>query len=452
MNTTGCTARELCLAVQDADQRQRQAEADKVMGLVALCDVYRATDATLDPSLPGAGQLVTVGADGTPVVSEFLAMEVGAMLGLSIASAGMLLCDALNLRYRHPILWQAVSELKVEVWKARRITSDVARAGLCLEAAQAIDEKITPFLDKLSYGQLLRKLGGMIVTADEVLAEQRAKKARQERFVRIHHDLDGVSTLVARMATSDALALDAALTQAASDAILTGRPETTDELRSVALGNLALAFLNEPNPTAATATTPAGRRVPRVAELVIHITAETLARGAGIATVDGIGPMLLDQVREIVGGCRVRVQEVIDLNDEPGVDSYDIPDRIRRHVTLRNPVEVFPFSSRAATGCDLDHTRPYRHGHLKPALQTRTSNLGPLSRKVHRAKTLGAWTLTQPQPGTFLWTSPMGLTYTVDRSGTTRGVKRTTTAATARVADIVVAVKARRQPLVRRRP
>ncbi|HBY24625.1 MAG TPA: hypothetical protein DEG88_15555, partial [Propionibacteriaceae bacterium] len=373
--------------------------------------------------------------------------------GISPDSAGALLTSILDLRHRHPILWQAVCDHTVEVWKARRIASDVARAGLTLEAALAIDEKITPYLDKLPVGPLLRKLGRMIVKADEVLAEQRARKARQERFARIRHDIDGVSTLVARMATSDAIALDAALTLAASDAILTGRPEGTDELRSEALGNLAMAFLNEPNPTAATATTPAGRRVPRVAGLVIHITAETLARGAGIATVDGVGPMLLEQVREIVGGCRVRVQEVIDLNNDPGVDSYDIPDRIRHHITLRNPVEVFPFSSRAATRCDLDHTRPYRHGPRKPAAktpsspQTRASNLGPLSRKVHRAKTLGAWKLTQPQPGTFLWTSPMGFAYTVDRHGTTRGHKRATPNACGKAA-----LPAKRKPIPRRRP
>ena len=453
MNTTGCTARELTLALADADRRERQAAADKAQLIAALCDVYRATDGSANPALPGAERLITVGADGTPVVSDFLVLEIGPLLGMSEASAGMLICDALNLRHRHPLLWQAVGELKVEVWKARRIANDVARAGLTLDAALAIDEKITPYLDKLPVGPLLRKLSRMIVKADEVLAEQRAKKARRERFVRIHHDIDGVSTVVARVATSDAIALDTALTLAASDAILTGRPEGVDELRSEALGNLALAYLNNAGPAVAPARgiltqgtdgpsqptshpgtgagRAAGRRVPRVADIVVHIDQETLRTGKGIARVEGVGPMLLDQVREVLGGCsKIRIQPVIDLNDDPGVDTYEIPDRIRRHVTLRNPVEVFPFSSRNSARCDLDHTSPYRHGQPKPATktpaspQTRSSNLGPLSRKVHRAKTLGAWTLTRPTPGEFLWTSPMGFTYTVDRTGSTRGHKQ----------------------------
>ena len=450
MNTTGCTARELTLALADADRRERQAAADKAQLIAALCDVYRAADGSAHPALPGAERLITVGADGTPVVSDFLVLEIGPLLGMSEASAGMLICDALNLRHRHPLLWQAVGELKVEVWKARRIANDVARAGLTLDAALAIDEKITPYLDKLPVGPLLRKLSRMIVKADEVLAEQRAKKARRERFVRIHHDIDGVSTVVARVATSDAIALDTALTLAASDAILTGRSEGVDELRSVAFGDLALAYLNNPGPAVAPASSTANRRIPRVAEIVVHITRETLTDGRGVARVEGVGPMLLDQVREVLGGCsKIKIQPVIDLNDDPGVDTYEIPDRIRRHVNLRNPVEGFPFSSRNSARCDLDHTSPYRHGQPKQAAQTRASNLGPLSRKVHRAKTLGAWTLTQPTPGTFLWTSPMGLTYTVDRHGTTRGHKQVAPklAATAKVPRPTP-----RKPIPRRRP
>jgi hypothetical protein len=43
-----------------------------------------------------------------------------------------------------------------------------------------------------------------------------------------------------------------------------------------------------------------------------------------------------------------------------------------------------------------------------PPGQTRPSNLGPLSRGEHRAKTHGAWTLDQPAPGLYLWTNRTG--------------------------------------------
>ena len=47
-------------------------------------------------------------------------------------------------------------------------------------------------------------------------------------------------------------------------------------------------------------------------------------------------------------------------------------------------------------------------------------NLGPLSRKAHRAKTHGRWKLEQPTPGTFHWTSPHGYQYQVTPTGTIR--------------------------------
>ena len=61
---------------------------------------------------------------------------------------------------------------------------------------------------------------------------------------------------------------------------------------------------------------------------------------------------------------RLRIEKryseiVIHNGTEPGVDSYEIPDRIRESVLLRDVCEVFPHSSRAARRLDLDHTIPY---------------------------------------------------------------------------------------------
>ncbi len=97
------------------------------------------------------------------------------------------------------------------------------------------------------------------------------------------------------------------------------------------------------------------------------------------------------------------------------VDAYEIPARIREQVALRDGFEVFPFSSRKQ---DLDHTTPpYRPGGTE---QSRQSNLGLLSRRVHRAKTHGRWRLEQPEPGVSTWTSPHGLRYEVSPLGSRR--------------------------------
>lgn len=49
--------------------------------------------------------------------------------------------------------------------------------------------------------------------------------------------------------------------------------------------------------------------------------------------------------------------------------------------------------------------------------QTCPDNLGPLSRRVHNAKTHAGWRVEQPRPGVFLWTSPLGYRYRVDPDG-----------------------------------
>ena len=68
---------------------------------------------------------------------------------------------------------------------------------------------------------------------------------------------------------------------------------------------------------------------------------------------------------------------------------------------------------------DLDHSRPY----LAPAKggppgQTAVDNLGPLSRRAHRAVTHGGWRRRQPAPGQYLYRSPHGFIHLVTNQGT----------------------------------
>lgn len=60
-----------------------------------------------------------------------------------------------------------------------------------------------------------------------------------------------------------------------------------------------------------------------------------------------------------------------------------------------------------ATGVDLDHTRDHSHGG-----RTVDDNLGPACRHDHVLKHQGGWSLAQPEPGVFVWTSKLGHRYT----------------------------------------
>ena len=86
---------------------------------------------------------------------------------------------------------------------------------------------------------------------------------------------------------------------------------------------------------------------------------------------------------------------------------------------------MFPWCTRPARGCDVDHVVEYDHdadaeGRPQPGPDRRPSNLGALCRFHHRLKTHTAWTYRMIAPGVFEWTSPHGHRYRRDRHGTTR--------------------------------
>ena len=119
----------------------------------------------------------------------------------------------------------------------------------------------------------------------------------------------------------------------------------------------------------------------------------------------------------LLGHSRIRVTPVVRPYADIATDSYEIPEPIRRQVLLRDTHDIFPFPARSPRKADLDHTDPYRPGGKR---QTRAANLGPLTRKPHRAKTHAGWQLEQPTPGIFWWTTPSGDQYRVGPNGTIR--------------------------------
>lgn len=111
----------------------------------------------------------------------------------------------------------------------------------------------------------------------------------------------------------------------------------------------------------------------------------------------------------------VIARPVVDPASVPESAGYRPSALMRFAIGIRNPVDVFPYGTRPARFCDLDHTEPYVHG--EPG-QTTYGNLGPMSRKTHRAKTHAGWKSVQIQPGVFHLTSPLGYQYLTTPEGT----------------------------------
>ena len=79
---------------------------------------------------------------------------------------------------------------------------------------------------------------------------------------------------------------------------------------------------------------------------------------------------------------------------------------LARHVQVRDRTCIGPGCLRSARRSDLDHTRDHGRGG-----DTVEENIGPGCKRHHADKDRG-WTLRQPEPGVFVWTSPLGRTYT----------------------------------------
>ncbi|MGH3913741.1 MAG: DUF222 domain-containing protein [Pseudonocardiaceae bacterium] len=79
---------------------------------------------------------------------------------------------------------------------------------------------------------------------------------------------------------------------------------------------------------------------------------------------------------------------------------------LRRHVQVRDRYCVMIGCRCPAHQADLDHTVDHSRGGA-----TTEANSGPLCKHDHRVKHEGGWRLCQPEPGHFVWISPLGRTY-----------------------------------------
>ncbi len=388
----------------------------------------------------GGERAVRLGADGSRLVGEFLPLEVAATKKISVTAATWLIRDVINLEARHPTLWRATLAGNVEPYKAFKLARLAASYELTHAQALEIDEQLAGKVGRLGWPRLLRLARGLIGTIAADKIEAAAKKAREARFVRsAPGDEPIVTELWARLDTPDAQQLESTIQALAKKLHEHGDTDELDIRRAKALGILA-------TPGRAQAILTGGddqRYLPRT-KVYLHLTPDMLvgqptscddersaarrndahseptsdghaAKAGPIARSETLGPLTPAMLADLFGTTRITITPVLHADSDQAVDSYEIPDRIRETVTLRDSCEVFPYSSRTARGLDLDHTQPYVPG---AAGQTAPDNLGPLTRRVHRAKTAGRWRLKQPRAGTFWWKTPQGNQYRVSPTGT----------------------------------
>ena len=426
-----------------------QAEIDEAVAIADLAAEHEWPD---EPQIEMIGtRSVRIGADGTALYEEFLPLEVAALKNISVSAATWYIRDLVNLKVRHPLLWAATCRGRLPVYRACQVAQEAARYGLSLVEAQWVDAELSEKLHGQPARRVLLLARGLINdVAPQKVADVHAA-GRAERFVRkLPTDDAATAYISARVDTGDAVFFDAMVDRIADILGEHGDTDGKDVRRAKSLGILATparAHLMLAESAANVADDPEddldldadgepvqlrrpaidaslfGRNdlpphtdpqlLPKV-QLYVHVAEESLLTGSGVARIEGIGPLAVTMLKFVMGHSRIRLTPVIRPYSRLATDAYEIPARIREQVALRNSFEVFPGSSRSARHQQLDHTKPFQPGRKR---QTRASNLGPLSTKVHRAKTHGGWHLEQPRPGVFLWVSPHGVRYRVSPLG-----------------------------------
>jgi hypothetical protein len=395
-------------------------------------------------TVPGCEHEEPIAGEGAPLVAEFCVAELGTTLGITTTAAKKLIGHALELRHRLPRLWEQVHAGLVPAWRARAVADTTIHSSpaLTAEAAGFVDAQVAAVAGRLGQAQLDRLVAETIkrydlATADPTADPEDGYLSVDPRHVTVNKDdvhYAGTLHLEADLDLADALDLDRAVAHHAATQKALGSELSLDARRAKALGDLArtqTALDLLATDADADADADDQPNLPAAREVVIH--AHFDARMSGDATVFGpTGRMengqrlvLLDQVRSWCADSRTKItiKPVIDLNVQLTAQGYEIADRIREQVQLRDRTCVFPRCTRPARACDVDHVVAYDHdaeaeGRPQPGA-TASWNLACLCRFHHRLKTHSAWRYETTAPGVFEWTSPHGHRYRRDHTGTT---------------------------------
>jgi hypothetical protein len=465
--TTDLSAAEVLCAIRDRKAVEDRAAADQLVLAATWADLHppESIHDAASFTVPGCEHEEPIAGEGAPLVAEFCVAELGTTLGISSTAAKKLIGHALELRHRLPRLWEQVHAGQVPAWRARAVADTTIHTSPALtrEAAGFVDAQVAAVAGRIGQAQLDRLVAETIKRYDLAVADpsQDPEDGWQHvdpRHVTVNKDdvhYAGTLHLEADLDLADALDLDRAVAHHAAVQKALGSELSLDARRAKALGDLArtqtaldLAFQDggvEDGGVGTSTSTNAHAdahahahadaddqpNLPAAREVVIHahfdasMSGEQTVFGPTGRMENGQRLVLLDQIKSWCADTRTKItiKPVIDLNTPLTTQGYDIPDRIREQVQLRDRTCVFPRCTRPARGCDIDHVIAYDHeadaeGRPQPG-PTTTDNLACLCRFHHRLKTHSPWTYRMVERGVFEWTSPHGLRYRRDHTGTT---------------------------------
>jgi hypothetical protein len=438
----------LLAASSEAVRARRLAEV-RDLGVLAQWAAIHSADPGGDAT-HSRDSLVQLGGEGTPGVQDFCLGEIALARGTGVTSTTNALADVLDLLFRLPLTWAVCESGEAELYVARRVAK--LSRHLPADRVGVVDRAVARIIARESGGRVLAVADAKIIEAAPDLHQERAEAERRRRYVSSSRtDEFGLRTVIARVEAGDAVWVDAIVARVA-EIIAPRHPEAcADELRSIAFGWLArpaelLQLLlehrdeqetlelqledlhdGEAAPSRALAfpadlldalrSVDLSPLAPK-AVLYVHLHEAAVAGAGGVARVEGIGPVTLTGLQALLARTALTVKPVLDLSDRVRTTAYEHPESLKERVHLVTGGDYWPYATSTSRRVDYDHPTP--HDATGPPGQTGTHNSGPLGRRHHRWKTHAGYRARQCGAGRYVWLTPHGLGFLVDRRGTQR--------------------------------
>ncbi|MBK9738651.1 MAG: DUF222 domain-containing protein [Actinobacteria bacterium] len=305
----------------------------------------------------------------------------------------------------------------------RAMRTDTERATFTA-ACVDLERRVLPTAARATVSMTRAAARRAVLAIDAAGERRRRREAKCTRDVYVVDELDGISTLIARMSTEAAHAVMTAVEALAHDDGFTPDPAATmGERRVEALAALVLGARDATGAGIGSGVVPAPQ-VRAHLDLVIDLPtllalADALGGGqsggpAGQVELRGAGPVSADVVRDLLTDPEVAVTMRRLVTDpvtghllDYGRRVYRVPQRLREYVVARDRVCRFPGCRRAAARSQIDHAQAWNDGG-----DTSPGNLGALCVRHHQLKTHAGWRITDSRPdGSCTWTSPHGRQY-----------------------------------------
>jgi hypothetical protein len=318
-------------------------------------------------------------------------------------------------------------------WQAGRIEAGHVRT-IMLHGASITDPNARAHYEaivlhratQVTPGRLAKHAQLTATRVADVSFEDRHRKARQDRCVRLSEDDHGMSRLVLYLPTLHAAAIWDRLTQqtnaihqAAAAKTGTGGgtdqtgdrtapdPRTFDQIRTDLACDLLLTGQPSAGPDAPHTAGVGIRAEVSVVIPVLSLLGTPAADGVqpDPAMLAGHGPIGLDDALDLAAEAPqwVRVLTHPITGMVLTVDTYRPSKKLKRFLRLRDGRCRFPTCTRPPGRTEIDHTHDWDYGG-----KTRPDNLECLCKGEHLLKHHSAWKLRQLSPGILEWTSPLG--------------------------------------------